>query len=179
MPIIQINHPENLITRPLDDAAPIPLIGYIEELHKQSAEFRILKPGFNGDITPGCFKNDPLIPPVDFRLKVDKTGEKGVITRTLPADTPAAYLGWIVDVDQIDTDGLIDRPSRTYFPVPASKDKTTYLMAYRVRHSEEETSLYLGGLVAHVALPQAKELKRVFGRPWPRLIDIVKPRTFW
>jgi hypothetical protein len=179
MPIIQINHPENLITRPLDDGAPIPLLDYIGELHKQSAEFRILKPGFNGDITPECFKDDPVIPPVDLRLKVDRTGEKGVITRTLPAGTPVACLGWIVDVDQIDTDIVTDRPTRTYFHVPASRDKATYLMAHRVRHSEEDTSLYLGGLIAHVALPQAKILKTVFSRPWPRVVDIVKPRTVW
>lgn len=178
MPIIQINHPENLITQPLDDNAPIPLDNCIVELHKQSAEFRILKPGFNGDITPECFKDNPLIPPVDLRLKVDRTGEKGIITRTLPAGTPVAFLERIVDVDQIDTEHLTDRPTNTYFSVPVSHDRTTYLMAHRVRHSEEEASLYLGGLIAHIALPQAKILKAVFSRPYPRLIDIVKPSTF-
>lgn len=173
MPIIQINHPENLITRPLDDEAPIPLDDCIVELHKQSAEFRILKPGFNGDITPRCFKDNPLIPPADLRLKVDRTGEKGLITRTLPVGTPVAFLEGVVDIDQIDVKHVTDQPTNTYFNIPVSHDRTTYLMAHRVRRPEEEASLYLGGLIARVTLPQARILKTLFSRPWPQTMATI------
>lgn len=178
MPLIQINHPENLITRPLDERVPIPVDECVVELHKQHAEFRILKPGFSGDITPECFKDNPLIPPVDLRLKVDRTGEKGLIARTLPAGTPIALLEWIVDTEQVDLDQLTDQPTTTYFNVPSSKDKATYLMAHRVRRFEE-ASLYVGGLIARVSLPQAKILKAVFSNRRPEPVDIVKPRLFW